>query len=245
MAFLSTRRLTKILARVFLIAFATAAVIWTIVVLPKFWSEAFIVQAATHIIDGEVYKPEAMEVLETELDHNRGTRLPPSILSKTAIIRLRVAENAIARGNQQIIDRSLNAVSEAVDETLTNAPSESFQWLVLFWLKDTRNGFKPEHLRYLQMSYALDPYAAWIAIKRNRLALAIYPALSPELAQVAVSEFLGLVRSQLYGEAADIVAGSTRPVRQILLTRLNDLKDPDRRPLDRMLYEKNITDIPA
>jgi len=231
-----------IAARVSLISIAAAAFIWTIIVFPKFWSETSVVEAASHIINGEVYKPQGMEVLEADIGRNQNS-LRPSILSKVAIIRLRLAEEAISSGNQQLINRRTKAADEAVNEALWNTPSESFQWLVLFWLKKTNDGFEPAILRYLQMSYALDPRAAWIAVKRGPVALSVYPQLPTNLADGVIAEFLGLVRSQLYNEASEIVAGTARPVRNVLLASLDDLKPPDRLPLDRILYEKNLSDM--
>ena len=244
MADVSARRSRRILARLFMTAFAAAAIGWTITVMPKLWSEAIVVQAASRISAGESYKPDVMKSLIASLDHNQGSVLRSSTLSKAAIIRLRIAEDAIAARDQQFIDGSLNALAQAVNDALTNAPSDPFQWLVLFWLDNARNGFKLEQLRYLQMSYALGPYEAWITIKRNRLALAIFPALSADLAEAAINEFLGLVRSRLYTEASDIVAGPAWPIRHLLLARLKDLKETDRRTFAKELYDRSLDDVP-
>jgi hypothetical protein len=239
----STRRLGLISSRLFTIAFAATAICWSVSVMPVFWSETAIAQAATHIIAGEVYKPEAMEALELSLGHDQSSALRSSMLSKAAIIRLRSAEDAITVGDQNIIDRNLNTLGRAVDSELTNTPSDPYQWLVLFWLNNARNGFKPENLRYLKISYALGPYEGWIAIKRNRLALAIFSSLPVDLQEMAISEFVGLVRSQLYAEAADILAGPGWPIRQVLLAHLKELKEPDRRTLFKLLQDRNLDDL--
>ena len=126
-----------------------------------------------------------------------------------------------------------------------NAPSDPYQWLVLFWLNNTRSGFKSEHLHYLQTSYALGPQEGWIAIKRNRLTLAVFPSLSADLKEMAISEFVGLVRSQLYAEAVDILAGPGWQTRLILLGRLKELKEPDRRTLAKLLDDRNLDDVPV
>jgi hypothetical protein len=239
----SSRRFGLILARLIMLAVATAAIGWTMAVMPKFWSEVTAAQTATHIIAGESFKPEIMESLATDLEYNRGSALRSSIMSKAAIIRLRRAEDAITAGDPQVINASLNALHRVIDDVLTNAPSDPYQWLVLFWLNDTRNGFELEHLRYLRMSYALGPNEGWIAIKRNRLALAIFPMLPIDLKEAAITEFVGLVRSQLYIEAVDIMVGPGWPIRQLLLARLNGLKEFDRRAFAKLLYKKNVDDI--
>jgi hypothetical protein len=234
-----------ILARLVTTAFAAAAIGWTITVMPKFWLEATVDQAAAHIIAGESYKPGVMKALIVDLDHNRGSALRSSALSKAAIIRLRSVEDAITAGDQQFIDESLNTLGQSVNDALTNAPSDPYQWLVLFWLANTRNGFKLEHLRYLQMSYATGPNEGWIAIKRNPVALAIFPALSADLAEASITEFIGLVRSRLYTEASNIIAGPAWPIRHILLARLKDLTETDRRTFAKVLYERGLDDVPV
>ena len=241
---LAVSRLGSVVARVQLFVIATAAMIWTLAVFPKFWSEAPIIEAATHIINGEVYKPQAMETLVAVLDSDRNVTLRPSDLSKAAIIRLRLAEDAIPGSNKQIADRRIDLAIESVNEALANTPSESFQWLALFRLENALSGFKTQNLRYLQMSYALDPRAAWIAVKRAPLALAFYPELPAPLADAVIIEFLGLVRSQLYNEAAIIIKGTTGPIRTVLLASLDELKEAERHPLDKLLYESNVTDAP-
>ena len=133
------------LARLFVIIVAAGAIGWAVIVVPKFWSEAIVSEAATHIIAGEIYKPEYMEVLETAVDRDRGATLRSSILGKAAIIQLRRAEDTIAAGDQQVIDARLNSLDQSINDALTNSPSDPFLWLVSFWLDSTRNGFSLRH----------------------------------------------------------------------------------------------------
>jgi hypothetical protein len=94
------------------------------------------------------------------------------------------------------------------------------------------------------MSYELGRYEGWIALKRNRLALAIFPSLPGDLAELAVSEFVALVRSGLYAEAADIVAGPGKMLRGALFSRLKDLSDSQRREFAKVLYVADLSDVP-
>ncbi len=81
------------------------------------------------------------------------------------------------------------------------------------------------------MSYALNANEDWIAGKRNRIALAVFSAPPPDLAEAAISEFVGLARSNFYGEAADIVAWPARPIRDLPFTQLRDIKEAIIKPL--------------
>ena len=55
-----------------------------------------------------------------------------------------------------------------------------------------------QDLTLLRMSYWSGPNEAWIAVRRNSLALGVFPSLPGDLAEQALSEFVGLVRSGLY-----------------------------------------------
>jgi hypothetical protein len=228
------------IARVTIAAFAFGAFAWVASAAPKFWAEVVIVQIVPHVLAGETYQTKVLDHLAMQEDHTKQIR--PSTLSKIAIIDLRRTEEAIASGAVDNIDPMLDHLRDETSNSLANAPNDPFLWLVLFWLDNTRYGFADQHLGYLRMSYSLGPNEAWISTRRNRFALAIFPALSADLAEAAIEEFAGLVRSQRYVEAANIVAGPGRPIRQTLLARLNDLKGPDRRRFARLLEDRDVDD---
>src|SRR6185312_11066251 len=141
--------------------------------------------------------PDVLNDLAARLTAPDAAPLTSRTLGRAAIVHLRQAELAFATDNRRAIDARLATLSGAIDDALANAPSDPFLWLVRFWLDNTRNGFDASHLRELRMSYALGPNEGWIAVKRSRLALAAFPGLTPTLADSAVAEFSGLVRSHL------------------------------------------------
>ena len=55
-----------------------------------------------------------------------------SVLGKSAVIRLRLAEDAIRAGDTDRVDQSLQSLTGIIDETLQNAPSDPFLWLARF-----------------------------------------------------------------------------------------------------------------
>jgi hypothetical protein len=244
-AFHPSLRVGLILARLFMLAVGVAAIAWTIAVMPKFRASAPIAEVAARIIAGETYKPDVLQALVAGLDRSGAPALRSSVLSKVAIIRLRQAENAIANDDRQLVDARFMALSRAIDEALMNAPYDPFLWLVLFSLDNTRSSFSPAHMRYLQMSYALGPNEGWIAVKRSRIALGIFSALPPDVAEAAISEFVGLVRSHFSREAADIAAGPARPIRALLFARLREIKEADRRAFAKLLDDRDLDDIPV
>lgn len=229
------------LIRAFMVFISIAAIAWVVDVIPKFWTETAFKEVAANIIAGETYRPELIDSLNMRLEKKR---LRPSMFSQAAIIRLSLVEHTIDTGEHQNLDRKLDALNESVVQALTSEPTDPFQWLIYFWLKNYRYGFKADYLDYLKMSYVLGPYEAWIALRRNRLALAIFPNLPADIAEFATSEFVGLVRSRFISAAADIVAGAGWPVRHILFARLKDIPEQDRRSLARNLYyDKKLDDV--
>jgi len=237
MAVTSARRLGDLAARAFVVALAAIAVGWAASTLPLMARQRAVVNIAKHIIQGDAFKDDALNAMLPVVDAQQdGKWTHPSVLSSAAIIKLRVLERAIADGDQAAIDRQMTAVNRTIRISLTETPADPFLWLVLFWLENTQNGFSRDHLKYLQMSYALGPNEGWIAVRRNRLALAVFPQLTPELREHALVEFARLVDSNFIAEAADILTGPGWPIRGQLLPRLRDVADVNRQIFAKRVY---------
>lgn len=221
------------------------AMAWAVAVIPAFWSESVIVDVARAVIAGEAFKPEVLTAVLARIETNGNSTLRSSAQGKAAVIRLRQAEDAIRVGDPELIKQRLESVSRSVQETLSNAPDDPFLWLVWFWLDTTRDGVRADNLPFLQESYDLGPHEGWIAIKRNRVALAKYSALTSDLAERAISEFVDLVRWGLIPEAVDIAAGTSPPLRRILFARLKDLPYEQRRIFANALYARDRDDVPV
>lgn len=234
-----------IIARLILMVTGVLAMVWAVAVIPVFWSENAIVDVAEAIRAGEAFKAEVLAAVAARTETNGDSMLRSSVLGEAAMIRLRQAEDAIRAGDPELIKQKLESLTRIVPEALRSAPDDPFLWLVWFWLDTSRNGLRPENLPFLQMSYDLGPYEGWIAIKRNRVALAAFPALTSDLAERAISEFVGLVRWGLIPEAADIAAGTAPPLRRILFARLKDLSYEQRRVFASAIYGRELDDVPV
>jgi hypothetical protein len=230
-------------ARTFLAIFAAVAMVWAIAVFPTFSSEIPVVAVSKAVAAGEAFKPGVLAALDARVESDAGFNVRSAVLGHVAIIRLRQTEEAIRLGDAGVIDRDIKSLSSALDATLQNAPSESFLWLARFWLKNYAEGFKSDHLADLRMSYATAPYEGWIVAKRNYIALSYYSTLPDDLRQIAVAEFVNLVRWGLFREAAEITAGPGRPLRNILFPPLKDLKIDERRPFAQAIYGRDLDDV--
>jgi len=232
-------------ARVILAIAGAAAMVWAITVFPTFSSEMAIVDVAKAVAAGEAFKPDVLAAVDVQVENNAGWTVRSSVLNKAAVIRLRQAENAIRTGDTGNIDRRVNSLTKIIDASLQNSPNDPFLWLARYWLSNFTNGFRLDHLRDLRMSYEIGRYEGWIAPKRNRLALAYYSVLPNDLAEMAIDEFVNLVRWGFAAEAADIAAGPGLPLRNVLYPRLKDLKVNERRPFAQAMYKRDLDDVPV
>lgn len=233
----------RLVLRLGLIFGSAMAVAWGVVVFPVFWSENQISSIAKGIRWGEAYKSEVLDRSVARVEADGNVRRRASALGKSMLIRLRRTEEALAAGDADAFDRYFASLTEILTESLAASPTDSFLWLLRFWAENQRVGLRPEHMRYLRMSYDLGRYEGWIAYKRDRFALAAYSALPPDLADLAVAEFVNFVRWNLVSEAAELAAGPGRALRQILFAGLKDLKHDQRRKLASLMYQRDLDDV--
>src|SRR5207245_5889620 len=118
-----------------------------------------------------------------------GTAVPPSGMARArAIVMLRDGEEALDRGDIANADRKTAAAGDAVRASLRLNPADSYSWLMSFALENDRHGFAPSNLRFLAQSYATGPREGWISLRRNRMALAVLPALDLTTQDAVVAE---------------------------------------------------------
>ncbi len=232
-------------ARLILAITGAMAMAWALAVSPVFWSENVIVDVGRAVLRGEAFKPDVLAAVAALTETSSGSRVRSSVLGEVAAIRVRQAEDAIRAGGPELINQSLESLTRIVDETFQNAPNDPFLWLIWYGVDTTRNGLRPNNLRLLRMSYDLGPYEGWIALKRNPIALAAFSALPNDLAERAISEFVGLVRWGLVADASAIAAGTAPQLRSILFARLKDLNYEQRRAFAGAIYGRELDDVPV
>jgi hypothetical protein len=228
---------SAVVARIFVSGFGGLALAWALFTIPIFLQHSAVEKIGKQIIAGDSFKIAALaSTRPTFVDLGKDKWSRPSVLSAAAIIDLRLLEQAIADSDQKNLDSLMSETDGMIRRSLANTPTDAFLWMILFWLENTQNGFKRTRLNYLQMSYRLGPNEGWIAVKRNRLAVAIFPSLPPDIAENAVSEFGRLVGSNFFAEAADIFAGPGWPIGDTLLSGLKDVDELNRQTFAKFIY---------
>ena len=236
-------RWPAIAARIFTVSLGLAAVGWGIFAAPVAWRQAAMAPVATKIIAGERFGPGILEQYLTDAHLVVGDRFcEPMTLRALAITRLRLAEEAVSDGDSGLIGQTEAAGEAALRRALSCTPSDPFLWFALFWMRNSTGGLQNDNFKLLRLSYQTGPNEGWLSIRRNRLAIAIYPSLPNDLKETAADEFVQLVKSDLITDAADILAGPGTPVRSVLLRRLQGMDETKLRFLSILLAGKGIDD---
>jgi hypothetical protein len=230
-----------LLTRCFFGILSVVAIFWGTVELPVFRQESSIVRIAIGIVAGEPFKGDTLARQLSIIDSiDKSAYCRPTLLRSAAIIRLREVETLVRTGERSKLDPQMKQLDNSIRTSLACSPADPFLWFALYSVESTMNGFKSAYLNFMRMSYQLGPNEGWIAQNRNQITLAIFSALPPDLAQAGTSEFVGLVRSQFYSKAGDIIAGPAWPIRDLLLARLGNINEADRRAFAKLLYEKGF-----
>src|SRR5579872_2457836 len=155
--------------------------------LPVFWHARGVQSTADLILQGHRF---ATADLVTEAE-GLGAQQPSPyarVRRSLAVIRLRLVEEALSSGDRKAIGGRLQDLKQSIGELLAIDPSDSFFWMMYYWCNLQADGFAPSQLKFLEFSYETGPDEGWIATRRNRLALAVFPALSPAMSQRVLSE---------------------------------------------------------
>jgi hypothetical protein len=229
--------LARLGIRVMLVALACSALAWSSLSFGTFWRSASVERAASRIMSGETYGPsDTTALLGGVKAIEQETYCQPAALRAAVVIRLELVEEALLAGDNDHLDNYLEALQTTATTAIRCAPVDSFLWVALYRAKVLQEGFKPEDLGLLRVSYKLGPNEGWVALRRNRLTLSIYRLLPPDLLEDATVEFVGLVNSGFDQETAEIIEGPGWPLHTKLLNRLGDTKERNRQGLARILY---------
>jgi hypothetical protein len=205
-------------------AIAVTAVAWGMSTLPVFWHDAPLARVAARVVENETFKSEALVALLPAVDAvEQARRCRAPALHSAAVIRLAAAADVLDGAERTRIDGSLAALREAARASLGCSPDDAFVWLTLFWVENTIDGFSEDHLAYLRMSYITGPNEGWIALKRNRVAIALFDALTPDLKEFAINEFVHLIESGFMSQAVSIFLGPGWHNKDVLLPRLEPI----------------------
>jgi hypothetical protein len=216
---------------------------WASSAILAYRAEGEVANLSRQILLGEKFSNEQLNALKLRLDAVPTVSPRPSALSNIATIRLRLVEATLASGQAQAAASSLDDLETTVRAALAGNPTNSFLWLMDYWLHKLRSGNAIADPKLLRMSYLLGPNESWIAVRRNPIALSGFSSLPNDLAEQALAEFAGLVRSGFYMDAANTIAGSGWAVHERLLSRLVQVDEDNRRRFAKVLESKDLSGV--
>jgi hypothetical protein len=127
-------------------------------------------------------------------------------LRSLTILRAQRADEIVTANNLERMDAAILDLGQVAERLLACSPRESFGWLMLYWSETRRNGLSEAALSALSRSYAFGPREAWVAIRRNAMAIGVLRHLPEELQQQALTEFAALLEMQFTVQLAATLA---------------------------------------
>lgn len=219
-----------------------AAIVWGGSLFPVFWNQAALARVASEVVQAHTFKSQSLldEVRNAE-PSQRSSLCSPTTLHDLVLLRLSILNSAIAAANLTQVETAYTSLYDLTKKALACSPADPFVWLALFWLDARRHGLQPDNERYLRLSYALGPYEGWIALWRNRLAVAVFAQLPADLADDAIGEFVKLVDTgRLYPETVAIFARAAPAARTRIVERLKAANAISRQIFARALYDEGL-----
>jgi hypothetical protein len=231
----------RALARTFTCLLGLAAVAWGSFELPLFWRQAPVDRMASEILQGQTFGTSLLMDEAKQIEASEKSSLcNPSALNDAAAIRLAIVDNLMAE-HDKTLTSAYGTLNHATRVALSCTPADSFEWLTLFWLDLSGHGFTEKNAAFLRLSYALGPNEGWIALRRNRLAIALFARLPSDLADDAVEEFVKLVNTgTLYPETAEIFSRAAPAVQQRLAKALGSAKTIPREMFAKTIYDNGV-----
>lgn len=214
-----------------------AALCWSVIALPIFFAAAPAREFVERIMADRSFRPAVMaEVLaEMKPEHSR-TVLKASLLRAKAFAVLRTADKNLNLAEKGALDGG--ASEGSIRTSLSLNPADSFLWLMLYSTRVMDYGFSGDILKYMQQSYGTGPREGWIALKRNRLALAAFLSLDEGAREMAVEEFADLVESDLTEYAVSNLIGVGWTQRERLLSSLDRVDLVSKQRLKKLLLNE-------
>lgn len=217
-----------------LLALAFACLIWCSLAFPSFSVTAPAREASKKIVADARFKPGVLDdVLIRLRAAPQSFLLQPEVSEAKALIQLRTAEERMQRGGE--LDRDTASAEQELYSALSMAPTDSFLWMLLYSLKTTRDGFGPENIRYLDRSYLSGPNEGWVSLRRNRLALSIFPMMNEVQQNQVIAEFARIVDSDFIDDAEQNLTTGGWAYRDRLLASLREVDISSRQTLAKRL----------
>jgi hypothetical protein len=222
--------------RLLMLLFGLASIAWGASAYPVLSRYSSLEDLSQGVIERNAYRPEVLASMIPDVEAaEHDPYCHPEALRAAAVLRLRLAEDAMGAGERTAIAPDLQALDRTTHQALSYSPADPFLWMTLSWVEGVGEGFNRDQLNDLRLSYSLRANKGWVAVRRNRLAFA----------DNALEAFARLLDCDLFGEAIAIFTRPGWPIREKLLPRLVGVRERDAfaKALSRLGYDGDVLGI--
>jgi hypothetical protein len=194
------------------------------------------------------FKQGALQDVEHELGAAPAQLMATNFVAARAyaIVTLQLAQQSEARDRSDQVESAYALAEHRIRAALRLGPTDSYLWSAAYSVRTARAEFKPSDRRLLAQSYATGPHEGWVAVTRNRLALAAYPMLDDRTKELAITEFAEMIGSGMIEEALPNLLGVDEALRARLLASLTTAPLPMRQALARHIQREGVrVDVPG
>ncbi|MBY0383498.1 MAG: hypothetical protein K2W78_16515 [Xanthobacteraceae bacterium] len=210
--------------RLLIALLAVAGLSWGIATLPKSESLDDLRDFEAILLHNEEFSANALarrlESTETKSLSGCDTHSQNAL----SLAEMRLTQAALLSGNTKTFTDRANAIEARLRLVLSCAPHHSFSWLMAFALDVLHGRINDHSFQLLAMSYATSPNEAWIAIRRNPLAVRLFEAAPDALRPPILREFQLLVINGFSKDAASGYRGANEKTQALLRARIEELK---------------------
>lgn len=227
----------RCLARTLQLLLGLTCVLWSSVAIPSFWFIAPAREMTSRILADERFKKNVMADSVAQLEARQSLAVHSASLARARALMDLVA---IEIDGTDKIDHEFDASRARVRTALGLNPMDSYLWLRLYSSARLHDGADNVSIGLLRQSYGTGPLESWIALGRNRMALAVFPILDDVMQEKVLSEFAELVDSGFIDAAVAIVTGVGWVHRNRLMDSLRKSAIVEREALARRLARDGI-----
>ncbi|WP_404543550.1 hypothetical protein [Bradyrhizobium sp. USDA 223] len=218
-----------------------AGIIWSVALLPAFWSGATAKAVVARILANDRFKRGTLSEVLASMQATPGPAMwRTDLVRAEALLRLRIADEMVGRKSSEDADLDATAAEDRLKSSLALNPTDSLLWSVLFSLNISGGGFDARAVGFLDQSYATGPFEGGIALRRNRLALAAFPVLPDSIRNRTVAEFRSMVDSEFTEDAALNLMGAGWTHKERLLASLEGVDAVPREALAKRLMRDGV-----
>jgi hypothetical protein len=222
--------------------FGLCAIAWAADVIPIYHANVSTIQTAQRILSGDRFNSSQLRYMRAALAPL--SEQPLAIARSSSVtVRLKLLEDRLKAEPCGHFLSDIDDLHKGAIGALTLAPTDSFMWLAAFWLNRLCGPAAENDLDLLRMSYSTGSNEGWIAIRRSPLALSMLGKLPDELESEALGEFVGLLRSGYYADAANVLAGPAWPEHDKLLKQLDKVDESARRAFAKAVDAKGLPGV--